>query len=59
MKLRILNSTFHQIGIETATCLKHMARIDFDIVNIFTEAIGISKAEAGLLGNSTGKMVTS
>lgn len=45
MKLGIINSAFHQAGIDTVTGLKHIARIGFDTVDIFTEATGISKKE--------------
>ena len=40
MKLGIINSAFQQAGIDTATGLKHIARIGFDCVDVFTEAVG-------------------
>ncbi len=43
MKLGLINSAFQQVGMDTATGLKHIARIGFDTVDIFTEAVGISK----------------
>src|SRR5882724_3818152 len=45
MKLGIINSAFYQAGVDTATGLKHIARIGFDCVDIHTEAVGISKKE--------------
>ena len=45
MKLGIINSAFGQSGMDTATGLKHIARIGFDTVDISTEAVGISKKE--------------
>lgn len=45
MKLGIINSAFAQVGMDTAIGLKHIARIGFDCVDIFTEAMTISDAE--------------
>ncbi len=45
MKLGIINSAFAQVGMDTATGLRHIARIGFDCVDIFTEAMTISDAE--------------
>jgi sugar phosphate isomerase/epimerase len=45
MKLGIINSAFAQVGMDTATGLEHIARIGFDCVDIFTEAMTISDAE--------------
>jgi len=45
MKLGIINSAFGQAGVDTATGLGHIARIGFDCVDIFTEAMTISKKE--------------
>ncbi len=45
MKLGIINSAFDQAGVDTATGLRHIARIGFDCVDIFTEAMTISKKE--------------
>jgi sugar phosphate isomerase/epimerase len=56
MKLGIINSTFQQAGMDTATGLKHIARIGFDTVDIFTEANGISQKEISLVANTTGKL---
>ena len=50
MKLGIINSAFHQAGVDTASGLKHIARIGFDTVDVFTEAVGISKKEIKLRG---------
>jgi sugar phosphate isomerase/epimerase len=53
MKLGIINSAFQQVGLETATGLRHIARIGFDTVDVFTEAVGISKDEVRLVANTT------
>ena len=45
MKLGIINSAFSQAGVDTVTGLKHIARIGFDSVDIFTEAMTLSKKE--------------
>ncbi len=45
MKLGIINSAFGQAGVDTATGLEHIARIGFDCVDIFTEAMTISPEE--------------
>ena len=56
MKLGIINSAFQQVGIDTATGLKHIARIGFDTVDIFTEAAGISKREIRLVAKTSEKL---
>src|SRR5437867_246047 len=56
MKLGLINSAFHQVGIDTATGLKHIARIGFDSVDIFTEAVGLSKKEVGLVARAAEKL---
>jgi len=53
MKLGIINSAFHQAGVDTATGLKHISRIGFDTVDVFTEAMGISQKEIRLVGQTT------
>jgi sugar phosphate isomerase/epimerase len=45
MKLGIINSAFGQAGVDTATGLQHIARIGFDCVDIFTEAMTITPEE--------------
>ena len=45
MKLGIINSAFGQAGVDTKTGLEHIARIGFDAVDIFTEAMSIEAAE--------------
>jgi sugar phosphate isomerase/epimerase len=45
MKLGIINSAFSQAGVDTLTGLKHIARIGFDCVDIFTEPEMISAEE--------------
>ena len=56
MKLGIINSAFQQVGIDTATGLKHIARIGFDTVDIFTEATTISKKETTLVARACDKL---
>jgi len=56
MRLGIINSAFEQVGIDTATGLKHIARIGFDCVDVFTEAIGISKKEISLVAKTSEKL---
>lgn len=56
MKLGIINSAFHQAGVDVTTGLKHISRIGFDTVDIFTEAVGISKKEVSLVANTTAKL---
>lgn len=56
MKLGIINSAFQQVGIDTATGLKHVARIGFDCVDVFTEAVGISRKEISLVGRTSEKL---
>jgi sugar phosphate isomerase/epimerase len=56
MKLGIINSAFHQVGIDTATGLKHISRIGFDTVDVFTEAVGLSKKEISLVGRTAQKL---
>lgn len=53
MKLGIINSAFHQAGVDTATGLKHISRIGFDTVDVFTEAVGISPKEVRLVARTT------
>jgi len=56
MKLGIINSAFHQVGIDTATGLKQISRIGFDTVDIFTEAVGISKDEVRLVAKAAERL---
>jgi len=53
MKLGIINSAFQQVGISTAAGLKQIARIGFDTVDVFTEAMNISKEEVRLVARTT------
>lgn len=46
MQLGIINSTFEQAGVDTVTGLEHIARIGFDCVDLFTEAMTLSVVEA-------------
>jgi sugar phosphate isomerase/epimerase len=56
MKLGIINSAFHQVGMETATGLQHISRIGFDCVDVFTEATIISKEEKLLVARTSEKL---
>jgi sugar phosphate isomerase/epimerase len=56
MKLGIINSAFHQAGVDTATGLRHIARIGFDCVDIFTEAVGISRREVALVARTCDRL---
>lgn len=49
MKLGIINSAFEQAGVDTKSGLEHIARIGFDSVDIFTEAMTIDQAEIDLI----------
>jgi len=55
MKLGLINSAFGQAGVDTATGLKHIARIGFDCVDIFTEAMTLSKKEKLLIARTCAK----
>ena len=52
MKLGIINSAFNQSGVDTAAGLEHIARIGFDCVDIFTEAMTISPEEKRLIAGT-------
>jgi sugar phosphate isomerase/epimerase len=52
MKLGIISSAFQQVGIDTGTGLRHIARIGFDCVDIFTEAMTISAEEKRLIART-------
>lgn len=56
MRLGIINSAFQQVGIDTATGLKHISRIGFDCVDVFTEAEGITKKEISLVARTSEKL---
>lgn len=55
MKLGIINSAFAQAGMDTKTGLEHIARIGFDAVDIFPEAMTISQAEKDLIKDTCKK----
>ena len=55
MKLGIINSAFNQAGVDTATGLQHIARIGFDCVDIFTEAMTISPEEKRIIASTSEK----
>ena len=46
MKLGIINSAFEQVGMDTRAGLEHIARIGFDCVDIFTEAMELKASQA-------------
>jgi len=52
MKLGIINSAFSQAGVDTATGLRHIARLGFDCVDIFTEATTITAEEKLLIART-------
>src|SRR5258706_9491534 len=56
MHLGIINSAFYQAGVDTATGLRHIARIGFDCVDVHTEAVGISQKEVGLVAKTCDKL---
>ena len=56
MKLGIINSAFQQAGVDTATGLRHISRLGFDCVDIFTEADGIAKREVALVTRTCAKL---
>ena len=47
---------FCQAGVDTATGLKHIARIGFDCVDVHTEAVGISQREISLVAKICDKL---
>jgi sugar phosphate isomerase/epimerase len=55
MKLGLINSAFNQAGVDTATGLTHIARIGFDCVDIFTEALTISAGEKAIIAGTCDK----
>ena len=56
MKLGIINSAFQQVGVDTFTGLKHISRIGFDTVDIFTEAVGLLRKEKLLVARASAKL---
>ncbi len=55
MKLGIINSAFDQAGVDTKTGLEHIARIGFDSVDVFTEAMTIQEDEIQLIESTCGE----
>ena len=49
MKLGIIDSAFQQAGVDTRSGLEHIARIGFDCVDIFTEALSVSEKNICLI----------
>ena len=56
MQLGLINRAFQQAGVGTAAGLKHIARIGFDSVDIFTEAVGLPKTEVSLVARTAEKL---
>ena len=56
MKLGIINSTFHQAGVDTKSGLEHIARMGFDCVDVFTEAVGLGQSEIRLVSRVTARL---
>src|SRR5690349_8376628 len=56
MQLGIINSAFQQVGVDTVTGLRHIKRIGFDTVDIFTEALGIRRQEISLVARTAEKL---
>ena len=52
MKLGIINSAFQQAGVSTQEGIEHIARIGFDTVDIFCEALTIPEEEILLIEKS-------
>ncbi len=52
MQLGIINSTFEQAGVDTLTGLEHIARIGFDTVDVFTEAMTLSGHETSAIATA-------
>ncbi len=52
MKLGIINSAYAQAGLDTKSGLEHIARIGFDTVDIFTEAMTLSPEEKSLIART-------
>lgn len=52
MKLGIIDSAFEQAGVDTKTGLEHIARIGFDCVDIFTEAVDLSPEQEKLIADT-------
>ena len=49
MRLGIINSCFDQVGMDPVTGLEHIARIGFDCVDIFTEAMTLSSSKQQIM----------
>ena len=56
MKLGLINSAFQQVGLDSATGLEHISRIGFDTVDIFTEAVGLSKKEIRVVAGTSERL---
>ena len=56
MKLGIINSCFDQVGMDTVTGLEHIARIGFDCVDLFTEAMTLSEEEKRAIAGTCARL---
>ena len=56
MKLGIINSAFQQAGVDTKSGLEHIARLGFDCVDVFTEAVGLGQREIRLVSRVTARL---
>jgi sugar phosphate isomerase/epimerase len=56
VKLGIINSAFAQTGVDDKTGLEHIARIGFDTVDIFSEAMTITEAEKNLIKDTCSRL---
>lgn len=56
MRLGIINSAFEQVGMDAVTGLKHIARVGFDCVDIFTEASTLSKRDRAAIARAATKL---
>ncbi len=56
MKLGIINSAFGQAGVDTRTGLEYIARIGFDCVDVFTEAIDLPEDEIRGIEETCGRL---
>lgn len=52
MQLGIINSAFEQAGVDTITGLEHIARIGFDSVDLFTEALTLTAQETSAIASA-------
>lgn len=56
MKLGIINSAFDQAGVDTVSGLEQIARIGFDCVDLFTEAMTLGEEETRVLETTCSRL---